>query len=159
MPARYISIAAPDRSKKVPISDGSNLSLALPMDAHAAQSAVIVCREVICSSQPWRQIVQTGVSSVTPGCVTILCTNRAHCRTGQRFASSVLTVSCFMSFFCILKVIATLSANSTLSKEAKSRCPSLKNLKFLRQRSFVRFCSLLGTLEHSQDLQAKKLHQ
>ncbi len=103
--------------------------------------------------------MQTGVSFVTPGYVQSLCTRRAHCRTGHSFASSVhpwMTVSCFMLFFCILKVIAMLSASSRLSKEAKSRCPSLKNLIFLRQRSFVHFCSLLGTLEYSHVLQAKK---
>ncbi len=159
MPARYNSIAAPSWSKWVPISDDLNPSLALPMDVHAAQSAMIVCCEVICLSQPWCQIMRTGVSSVTLGYFQILCTRCAHCRTGQRFTLSVcpwMTVSCFMWFFCILKVIATLSKNSRLSEEAESRCPSLKHLIFLRQRSFVCFCSLLGTLEYLQDLQAKK---
>ncbi len=159
MLARYISIAIPDQSEWVPISDGSKPSLVLLIDAHAVQSTVILCHKVICLSRPWRQIVQTGVSSMTLRYVQILCTRCAHCRTGQRFASSVLpwmTVSFFMSIFCISNVIATLSANSRLSEEAKSRCPSLKNLIFLRQRSFVCFCSLLGTLEYSQDLQAKK---
>ncbi len=124
MPARSISIAAPDRSEWVPISDGSKPCLALLMDVHAAQSTVIVCREVICLSRPGCQIVQTGVSSVTPGYVQILCTRRARCRTGQRFASSVrpwMTVSYFMLFFCILNVIEKLSANSRLSEEAERR--------------------------------------
>jgi hypothetical protein len=36
------------------------------------------------------------------------------------------------------------------------RSPSLKKRTFLRHKSLVRFCSRLGTLEYSQDLQAKK---
>ncbi len=157
--ARYISIAAPKQRECVPILLGSKPRQAPPMVAQADQSDAIIWQNVICSHLSWRQTMQTEVSSVVPGYVQIWLTRRTHCRTGHKTGLSVwpwMTVSCFWSFFCISKVTATLSANSKLSNNAKRRRPSLKNLIFLRQRSFVLFISLLGTFKYLQEWQAKK---
>jgi len=67
-----------------------------------------------------------------------------------------MTVACLKSFFCISNVIATLSADSKMSDCVGMSSPSLKKRMFLRHKSLMRFCSRLGTLEYSQDLQAKK---
>jgi hypothetical protein len=159
MPARYISIAAPDRRECVPISSGSKPSRALPMVAHAARRDVITWREVICSRQSWCQTEQTGVFSVVPWYDQIRLTRSAHCLTQHKNGSSVwpwMIVSCFCSFSCISNVTATLSANSKLADGVESRCPSLKNLILRRQSSFVRFISLWGTFKYSQERQVKK---
>jgi putative ABC transport system permease protein len=60
-----------------------------------------------------------------------------------------------LSFFGILKVMATLSADSKLAEGARIRCLSLKNLIFCRHSSFVHLSSLLGTVEYSQEQHAK----
>ena len=52
--------------------------------------------------------------------------------------------------------MATLSADSKLLECVGMRSPSLKKWMFLRHKSLVLYCSRLGTLEYSQDLQAKK---
>ena len=49
-----------------------------------------------------------------------------------------------------------LSTDSKSSDCVGMRSPSLKKRTFLRHKSLVHFCSCLGTLEYSQDLQAKK---
>ncbi len=158
-PARYISIAAPNRREWAPISFGSKPRCTLPMEADAAPSAVSIWRDEICSSLLWRQIAQTGVSSVVPGYVQIQLTSRAHWKMGQSVVLSVfpwITVSCFESFFCILNVTATLSDHSKLSEGAERRCPSLENLMFLKHKSFVCFMSWQGTFRYSQERHAKK---
>ena len=129
------------------------------MVAHAARRDVITWREVICSRLSWRQTVLTCVFSVVPWYDQIRLTRSAHCLTGHKTGSSVrpwMIVSCFCSFFCISNVTATLSANSKLADGVESRRPSLKNLIFRRQSSFVRFISLRGTFRYSQERQAKK---
>ncbi len=102
--------------------------------------------------------MQTSVSSIVPGYVQTWLMRRAHCKTGQRFASSVcplMTVLCFWSFFYTLKVTTMLSANAKSSDGAMS-CPSMKNLILRKHRSFVHFISLQGTLKCLQERHAKK---
>ena len=60
-------------------------------------------------------------------------------------------------FFCISNVIATLLVSSKLAEGAEIKCPSLKNLMFLRQRSFVCRSSVFGTIKYSQDWHAKNV--
>ncbi len=150
---------APERSECVPISSGSKPSRALPMVAHAARRDVITWRGGICSRLSWRQTVQTVVFSVVPCYDQIRLTRRAHCLTGHKTGLSVrpwMIVSCFISFFCISNVTATLSANSNSSDGVESRRPSLNNLILRRQSSFMRFISLRGTFRYSQERHAKK---
>ncbi len=66
-----------------------------------------------------------------------------------------MTVSNLLSFFCISKVMAMLSADSKSAEGAKIRCPFLKNLIFCRHSSFVRLSSLLGTVKYLQEQHAK----
>jgi hypothetical protein len=153
-PVRYISIAVPKQRECVPTLLGSKPRRAPPMVVQADRSDANTWRNVICLRLLWHQVMQTEVSSVGPAYVQIRLMRHAHCRTGQKTGSSVqpwMTVSCSWLFFCILNVTATLSANSKLSDNAERRCPSLKNLIFHRQRSFVLFMSLLGTFKYSQE--------
>ena len=90
-------------------------------------------------------------SPVVPWYDQIRLTRRAHCLTGHKTGSSVrpwMIVSCFILFFCISNVTATLSANSKSSDGVESRRPSLNNLILQRQSSFVRFISLRGTFRY-----------
>jgi hypothetical protein len=131
------------------------------MVAQADLSSVITCLDVICLRLARFQTVQTEVSSVVPKYFQIWSVSLAYDLTGHKTRSSVrpwMTVSCFSSFFCISNITAMLSANSKPSDGAGRRCPSLKNLIFRRQRSFVLFISLLGTFRYSQERQGKKLY-
>jgi hypothetical protein len=129
------------------------------MVSQADMSNMITCLDVICSRLAWVQTVQTEVSSVVPGYFQIHLVSLAHDLTGHKTGLSVLlwmTLSCFSSFFCILNIMTTLSANSKSSDGAGRRCTFLKNLMFCRQRSCVLFISLLGTFTYSQERQVKK---
>ena len=115
--------------------------------------------EVTFSMQPFLQTVHIGVSNDASGYVQILFTRYAHWGMGHKILSSILqwmTVSCFWSFFCISNEIATLSKDSKLLDCLGMRCQSLEKRMFCRHKSFVHFCSCLGTFEYLKDLQAKE---
>ncbi len=158
-PARYISIAAPEGREWVPIFLCLKLRQVLLITVEAARSAMRTCFDVMFSSLSWRQTAQTGVSGVVSWYVQIWLTMQAHCSMGQRVASSVcpwMTVLCFWSIFCILKVTATLPTGSNSAEGTGIRCPSLKNLIFHRHKSYSCFSSLLGTIKYLQEQKAKK---
>jgi hypothetical protein len=65
-------------------------------------------------------------------------------------------MSNFSLFFCILKVMAALSANSKSLDCDGNWHPFLKKRIFWSRSNFVHFSLLHGTLEYLHDLQAKK---
>jgi hypothetical protein len=83
----------------------------------------------------YRQTADTGVLSDDPGYEEIRAMRAAHCFMGHRVEWSVrhcVTVSDFLSFFCVSKVMATLSAvhNWVVCVIRWSIWPFLKKVKF-----------------------------
>jgi len=83
----------------------------------------------------------------------------AHSLTGHMTGSVVLhcvTMSDFLSFFCLLKVIKTQSAKLSSGDEWSKILPPLMKVMFRRQSCFICCCSAFGTLLYLHNRMAQK---
>ena len=90
-PAKYMAMAAADRSEWVPTSVAEYPSSSLPMHVTTARMLVRTCLEVTRSSfcvTGWMYVL-TGVAGVAPGYARIREQTAAQLRTGQSVGSWV----------------------------------------------------------------------
>jgi hypothetical protein len=83
----------------------------------------------------------------------------AHSLTGHMTGSVLLhciTVSDFLSFFCLLKVIETQSAKLSSGDRWSKILPPLMKMMFQRQSCFICCCSAFGTLLYLHNCMAQK---
>ena len=112
----------------------------------------------------WLHMLPGGIDNLVRSYLltSVMAPNHADCcalHCSLIIGSSVqpwMIVSCFILFFCISNVTATLSANSKSSDGVESRRLSLNNLILRRQSSFIHFISLWGTFRYLQERHAKK---
>ena len=158
-PARYMAIAAPDRIKCVPTSDRWMPSFVSPMATTPSLSRFATISDVMLIVLFLCRARETGESLLVPLNVWIRLTIEAHSLTGHMIGLSVfhcVTVSDFLSFFCLSKVIETQSARFNLADVWLRIFPPLMKTMFRRQSCFVCCFSALETLEYSHDRIAQK---
>ncbi len=106
-PARYMAIAALDRIKCVPTSDRWMPSFVSPMATMPSLSRFATISNVMLIVLFLCRAREMGESLLVPLYVRIRLTIEAHSLTG--------TVSDFLSFFCLSKVIETQSARFNMA--------------------------------------------
>ncbi len=105
------------------------------------------------------QARETGESLLVPLYVRIQVMIEAHSLTGHMTGSILLhcaTVSDFLLFFCLSKVIETQSAKLSSGDEWSKTLPPLMKMMIWRQSCFVCHCSTFGTLLYLHDCMAQK---
>ena len=155
----YIITAAPGLIKCVPISSLLIPDISSPSGTTSALRASTSSFDAICSILAYLHTADTGISSVAPAYLHILCTVAAHWWIGHksRYLGAIcVTISIFPSFFCHSIVIDTQSASSSHWLLWENFLPSLENNAFLRRRIPVLRFSDWGTFRYSQDLIATK---
>ncbi len=157
---QYITMAAPDLMKCIPMSSFSMPSFTSPMAPTASLNAFIMCVDITCSRCPITVTVKMRESWDEPGYFLIFLTIAAAALTKHRQASCEairVTVSIFLSFFCCLNMRAMQSTNSSSLWSWSSCSTPQKKLTFLSLRILVLCCLGFPTSRYLQERMAKNI--
>ncbi len=158
-PARYIAMAAPDWIEWVLISQCSIPTFVSPIATMPSRMRLVVISEVtLIDFFLWRTR-KTGEFLFVPLYESICVTIDAHIFMGRRMGSFVLhcvTVSDFLSFFCLSKVTETQSARCSFVEEWSRISPFLIKAMLQRQSCFVCCCSAFVIFKYSHERMTQK---
>ena len=160
-PARYMAMAAPDRTEWVPMSSDSKPNLSSPTPSAAERSLFRTVVEEMVESLSSTKMVLTGVFSSVPGYEMTRRHTAAHDRTGHKTVSPercMVTDSCLSSFFWNSKVMVTVSDRARFGLLCETSRPFLKKRIFLIRIVLVlRFSSAIFVRRYSHERIAKKM--
>ena len=152
---RYITIAALDLIKCIPMSSFLIPRIFSPNDTTTARKLDTISSEVMFSIRPYFHTTKTNVLSVAPGYPLIHRMVAAYWQTGHKSTSPdaiYVTVSFLLSFSCHSKVTDIQFVYSSQGLLWFNSLPFLKKRTFLNQIIYILHFSTCGTSRYSQEL-------